>query len=121
MTDEIHAPAETAGDATAAASSDSVHTQNKKQVSFQPEPNNDKSPDNGERSEGEDAAGPDDAGTAPVGVGSVAKKKKKRKSKMSRGIGKPTGFEEYFVDAPITPIEHEEEQLLYSPKKGFLR
>ncbi|KNG89813.1 hypothetical protein ANOM_002861 [Aspergillus nomiae NRRL 13137] len=41
------------------------------------------------------------------------KKKRKPKSKAKHGKGKPTGFEEYYVDAPITPKEYEEEKELY--------
>jgi hypothetical protein len=37
------------------------------------------------------------------------KKKKKPKSKKP----KPTGFEEYHADAPLTPAEYAEEQNLY--------
>lgn len=60
------------------------------------------------------------------------KKKKKKKPKSKRGLvrcpssissfrtlhpkclqNKPTGFEEYYVDAPITPEEFEKERELY--------
>ncbi|RAQ53942.1 hypothetical protein AFGD_007731 [Aspergillus flavus] len=41
------------------------------------------------------------------------KKKRKTKSKAKHGKGKPTGFEEYYVDVPITPKEYEEEKALY--------
>ncbi|EAW13015.1 uncharacterized protein ACLA_014520 [Aspergillus clavatus NRRL 1] len=47
------------------------------------------------------------------------KKKKKKKKKRSnrpkskRGKNKPTGFEEYYVDAPITPEEYANEQEIY--------
>jgi hypothetical protein len=27
----------------------------------------------------------------------------------------PTGFEEYYVDAPLTPAEHKEEKKIYDP------
>lgn len=61
------------------------------------------------------------------------KKKKKSKSKGQKGLvnpmlisillnlgclrmfqGKPTGFEEYYVDVPVTPEEYNEEQDLYN-------
>ncbi|OGM42192.1 hypothetical protein ABOM_009325 [Aspergillus bombycis] len=41
------------------------------------------------------------------------KKKRKPKSKAKHGKNKPTGFEEYYVDAPMTPKEYEEEKKLY--------
>ncbi|KAE8378783.1 Argonaute complex, subunit Arb1 [Aspergillus bertholletiae] len=41
------------------------------------------------------------------------KKRRKPKSKAKHGKGKPTGFEEYYVDTPMTPKEHEEEKALY--------
>ncbi|KAE8149153.1 Argonaute complex, subunit Arb1 [Aspergillus avenaceus] len=43
------------------------------------------------------------------------KKKKKRSSKpkSKRGKNKPTGFEEYYVDAPMTPDEYAEEKSIY--------
>ncbi|KAI9724002.1 MAG: hypothetical protein M1812_000720 [Candelaria pacifica] len=49
----------------------------------------------------------------------VALKKKKR-SKGGKGKNKPTGFEEYYVDAPITPEESKEEEDLYSPSRTFV-
>ncbi|KAF7596332.1 hypothetical protein BBP40_002076 [Aspergillus hancockii] len=47
------------------------------------------------------------------------KKKKKSKSrfKNKRGQNKPTGFEEYYVDAPMTPEEYREEKSLYDISK----
>ena len=41
----------------------------------------------------------------------VPRKKKKKKPKGKQP--KPTGFEDYHADAPITPDEHAEEQELY--------
>ncbi|KAE8351542.1 Argonaute complex, subunit Arb1 [Aspergillus coremiiformis] len=41
------------------------------------------------------------------------KKKRKPKSKAKHGKGKPTGYEEYYVDAPMTPKEYQEEKALY--------
>ena len=51
----------------------------------------------------------------------LKKKKKKRsgKSKSKRASEKPTGFEEYYVDPPVTPEEFQEEQSLYDPTKPF--
>ncbi|PYH83835.1 hypothetical protein BO82DRAFT_372973 [Aspergillus uvarum CBS 121591] len=45
------------------------------------------------------------------------KKKKSKKSRSKRGLGKPTGFEEYYVDVPMTPAEFETEQVLYNPSR----
>jgi hypothetical protein len=54
----------------------------------------------------------DDANNAQADADEVApKKKKKKKSKAKRP--KPTGFEEYHADAPLTPGEYAEEQELY--------
>ncbi|KAL9128693.1 MAG: hypothetical protein Q9217_002686 [Psora testacea] len=41
------------------------------------------------------------------------KKKKKKKPKSQRGLNAATGFEEYYVDPPLTPQQHEEEKGLY--------
>ena len=83
-------------------------------------------PENGEKTNGgrlENAApetgyeGGDEVG---LGVGTAKKKKKKKsKSKMGRGLNKPTGFEEYYVDPPVTPLEHTEELALYSPERSI--
>lgn len=56
-----------------------------------------------------------------VGLGSAPKKKKKksRKPKSKRGLGVPTGFEEYYVDAPVTPAEFVEEKGLYDESRPF--
>ncbi|KAL8730696.1 MAG: hypothetical protein Q9166_003888 [cf. Caloplaca sp. 2 TL-2023] len=52
-----------------------------------------------------------------IGVGSAKKKSKnKKKPKSKRGLAAPTGFEEFYVDAPLTPAEHEIEQGLYDPR-----
>ncbi|GAB1214547.1 hypothetical protein ATERTT37_003711 [Aspergillus terreus] len=48
------------------------------------------------------------------------KPKKKKKPKSQRGIGKPTGFEEYYVDAPMTPDEYHEELALYDPERPII-
>ncbi|RDW62902.1 uncharacterized protein DSM5745_10013 [Aspergillus mulundensis] len=42
------------------------------------------------------------------------KKRKSRRPKSKRGKSKPTGFEEYYVDAPMTVEEYETEQSLYN-------
>ncbi|KAK3339493.1 Argonaute siRNA chaperone complex subunit Arb1-domain-containing protein [Neurospora tetraspora] len=51
-----------------------------------------------------------------------AKPKKKKKSKKSKSKKKrPTGFEEYFCDAPMTPAEYEEERKsIYPPNRPFV-
>ena len=56
-----------------------------------------------------------------TGIGSAPKKKKKKpsKSKSKRGLAAPTGFEEYYVDAPVTPAEFEEEKGLYHESRPF--
>ncbi|KAF5859634.1 hypothetical protein ETB97_002607 [Aspergillus alliaceus] len=53
-------------------------------------------------------------------VAPKGKKKRKPKSKAKHGRGKPTGFEEYYVDAPITPKEFEEEKALYDSSKPLI-
>lgn len=60
----------------------------------------------------------DDADNPQADAGEVApKKKKKKKSKVKRP--KPTGFEEYHADAPLTPSEYAEEQELYDRYFGL--
>ncbi|KAL8703025.1 MAG: hypothetical protein Q9201_003801 [Fulgogasparrea decipioides] len=54
-----------------------------------------------------------------ISMATAKKKKKKSKSKSKRGLAAPTGFEEFYVDAPLTPAEHEEEQGLYDPDVPF--
>ncbi|KAL8807303.1 MAG: hypothetical protein Q9182_000808 [Xanthomendoza sp. 2 TL-2023] len=55
-----------------------------------------------------------------MGVSSVKKKSKnKKKPKSKRGLTAPTGFEEFYVDAPLTPAEHEVEKDLYNPDLAF--
>ncbi|KAL8678881.1 MAG: hypothetical protein Q9186_004816 [Xanthomendoza sp. 1 TL-2023] len=59
---------------------------------------------------------PTAAGSIEIGVGAVKKKSKnKKKPKSKRGLTAPTGFEEFYVDAPLTPAEHEVEKGLYDP------
>jgi hypothetical protein len=53
----------------------------------------------------------DDAKNPQADADEVAPKKKKKKPKVKRP--KPTGFEEYHADAPLTPGEYAEEQELY--------
>lgn len=52
-----------------------------------------------------------DDNNAIVKAEDVAPVKKKKKPKTRKP--KPTGFEEYHADAPLTPDEHAEEQKLY--------
>ncbi|KIW81854.1 hypothetical protein Z517_04880 [Fonsecaea pedrosoi CBS 271.37] len=47
-------------------------------------------------------------------------KKKRRKPASKRGLGKPTGFEDYFADPPLTPEQYAEEQEIYHPRLSFL-
>ncbi|KAI4284062.1 MAG: hypothetical protein L6R38_001700 [Xanthoria sp. 2 TBL-2021] len=55
-----------------------------------------------------------------MGVGAAKKKSKsKKKPKSQRGLTAPTGFEEFYVDAPLTPAEHEVEKDLYDPEIPF--
>ncbi len=70
---------------------------------------------------GNQPAGENRNNDVTVGVGSAPKKKKKKskKPKSKRGLGVPTGFEEYYVDAPITPAEFEEEKGLYDESRPF--
>ncbi|KAJ5690333.1 hypothetical protein N7462_004725 [Penicillium macrosclerotiorum] len=46
----------------------------------------------------------------------AGRKVKHRRPKSQRGIGKPTGFEEYSADGPLTPKEWEEDREIYSPR-----
>ncbi|KAK5049102.1 hypothetical protein LTR84_005525 [Exophiala bonariae] len=48
------------------------------------------------------------------------KKKKKRKPASQRGLDKPTGFESFFADTPLTPEQYAEERELYDPKSHFI-
>lgn len=50
-----------------------------------------------------------------VGTNVGRKKRKHRRPKSKRGQGKPTGFEEYYCEGPITPKEYEEMRKLYDP------
>ena len=55
-----------------------------------------------------------------VSLGTAPKKKgEKRKSKSKKARVIPTGFEEYYVDAPVTPAEFEEEKGLYDESRPF--
>lgn len=55
-----------------------------------------------------------------MGVGAAKRKSKsKKKPKSQRGLTAPTGFEEFYVDAPLTPAEHTVEQELYDPEIPF--
>ncbi|KAL8959248.1 MAG: hypothetical protein Q9193_003857 [Seirophora villosa] len=55
-----------------------------------------------------------------IGLASGKKKSKKRKPKSKRGLqAAPTGFEEFYVDPPVTPAEFKEEQDLYDPDIEF--
>ncbi|KAL8953148.1 MAG: hypothetical protein Q9222_000969 [Ikaeria aurantiellina] len=54
-----------------------------------------------------------------VTLGVAKKTKSKKKPKSKRGLKAPTGFEEFYVDAPVTPAEHEEERGLYDRDIAF--
>ncbi|KAJ5279348.1 hypothetical protein N7478_004720 [Penicillium angulare] len=45
-----------------------------------------------------------------------SKNKKTKRPKSKRGLGKPTGFEEWSAEGPMTPEEHEEDLALYDPR-----
>ncbi|KKK22982.1 hypothetical protein AOCH_002690 [Aspergillus ochraceoroseus] len=51
------------------------------------------------------------------------KRKRSKKSKSKRGRNKPTGFEEYYVDAPMTVEEYDTEKELFDVRMedAFLR
>ncbi|KAJ5629559.1 hypothetical protein N7528_003216 [Penicillium herquei] len=54
----------------------------------------------------------------PIIAARVSKKKKQNKRpKSKRGMGAPTGFEEWGADGPLTPEEHAEDMSLYDPAK----
>lgn len=48
------------------------------------------------------------------------RKKKKRKPASQRGLDKPTGFENFFADTPLTPEQYAEERELYNPDSHFI-
>lgn len=50
-----------------------------------------------------------------VGTTVGKKKPRHRRPKSKRGHGKPTGFEEYYAEGPMTPKEYEETRKLYDP------
>ncbi|CAD6576268.1 MAG: hypothetical protein ASARMPREDX12_007814 [Alectoria sarmentosa] len=61
-----------------------------------------------------------DGANVQMDVGEKKKKKsKKKKPKSQRGLNNPTGFEEYYVDHPITPAEYEEEKSIYDVSLPF--
>jgi hypothetical protein len=55
----------------------------------------------------------DDANNFQADADEVTPKEKKKKKKSKAKRPKPTGFEEYHADAPLTPDEYAEEQQLY--------
>src|SRR5271155_3474667 len=61
----------------------------------------------------------DDANNPQADADEVAPKKKKKKKKPKVKRPKPTGFEEYHADAPLTPGEYAEEQELYDRYFGL--
>ncbi|KAA8652490.1 hypothetical protein EYZ11_005203 [Aspergillus tanneri] len=53
-------------------------------------------------------------------IGPKKKKKTRRKPKSKRGKNKPTGFEEFYVDAPMTPEQYQEEKELYDISRPLI-
>ncbi|KAJ5939258.1 hypothetical protein N7466_002392 [Penicillium verhagenii] len=47
------------------------------------------------------------------------KKKNRHGPKIKRGMGKPTGFEEWHTDGPLTPAEYTEDLGLYDLNRSF--
>ncbi|KAJ5527163.1 hypothetical protein N7513_011322 [Penicillium frequentans] len=66
----------------------------------------------------------DEAVAAVIGPQLVAqmqkKKKRNRGPKGKRGVGKPTGFEEWSADGPLTPDEYQEDCGLYDSRRSFV-
>ena len=63
---------------------------------------------------------PDETNATPATNPSVkTKKKTKKKPKSKRGRNAPSGFEEYYVDPPVTPAEHQVEKGLYHESIPF--
>ncbi|KAL2429791.1 hypothetical protein ABEF95_011112 [Exophiala dermatitidis] len=77
---------------------------------------------NAEENEHEDAQDQDygEISELPPTQPKKKKKRSKRKPASQRGLDKPTGFEDFFADAPITPDQHAEEQKLYSTDLPFV-
>ncbi|KAL6719295.1 hypothetical protein ACLMJK_003534 [Lecanora helva] len=64
-----------------------------------------------------DDDGGDEGGQA--GMGMAKKKRKSKRPKSKRGLNAPSGFEEYYVDTPVTPAEFEEEKKIYDSSYKF--
>ncbi|KAJ5656444.1 hypothetical protein N7507_008394 [Penicillium longicatenatum] len=66
----------------------------------------------------------DEAVAAVIGPQLVAqmqkKKKRERGPRGKRGVGKPTGFEEWSADGPLTPDEYKQNCGLYDPHRSFI-
>ncbi|KAL8712945.1 MAG: hypothetical protein Q9220_002803 [cf. Caloplaca sp. 1 TL-2023] len=74
----------------------------------------------GDKGDGTVNGDPSATGTqTEVSLGMDKKKRSKRKPKSKRGLTAPTGFEEFYVDAPLTPAEHVEERSLYDRDIAF--
>ncbi|RJE17651.1 hypothetical protein PHISCL_10012 [Aspergillus sclerotialis] len=56
----------------------------------------------------------------PLDVVIPKKKRKNRKPKSKSGKNKPTGFEGYFADAPMTPDEYNEEIAIYDVSRPII-
>lgn len=48
------------------------------------------------------------------------KRKKPNKSASKRGLGAPTGFEDFFADTPLTPEQYAQDKELYDPRLPFV-
>ncbi|MCJ1477684.1 hypothetical protein MMC13_006357 [Lambiella insularis] len=48
-----------------------------------------------------------------------AKKTKKKRKSSKKGLSAPSGFEEYYVDVPVTPEQFEEEKSIYDASITF--
>ncbi|EER24967.1 hypothetical protein CPC735_015660 [Coccidioides posadasii C735 delta SOWgp] len=75
---------------------------------------------NGPKSEPENDADDEENAGAGGEVAEMKRKKKKKKRKPGKSKveyrKKPSGYEEYYVDTPMTPAEYEEEKKLYNDR-----
>ncbi|EKV15473.1 hypothetical protein PDIG_25940 [Penicillium digitatum PHI26] len=51
---------------------------------------------------------------------SSKKKKNKKRPKSQRGVNAPSGFEPFYADAPMTPMEFEDNKTIYDPALPIL-
>lgn len=57
---------------------------------------------------------------SPTEMAEKKKKRKKKKPASQRGLNKPTGFESFFADTPLTPQQYAEERELYDLGSHFI-